>query len=285
MTLIELDITKSVDENAGIYFDRAKKAKKKIKGVEDTIARTYDKLNKIEAKLEQQKADIEERESQSKAEVRKKKWYEKFRWFYSSTGFLCIGGRDATTNEIIIKKHADKGDLVFHTDMAGSPFFVIKAEGRDIDEATIQQVADATCTFSRAWGAGISTTSVFYVNPEQVTKEARAGEYLGKGAFMIMGKTNYVRNRMNLAIGIYDSAIMAGPIDAISVHCKDFVLVEPGREKTSAVAKGIRAYLGQGDLDEIIRALPAGGCRIESKKNKETRTKSIASVSYIEKGG
>ena len=29
-----------------------------------------------------------------------KEWYEKFRWFYSSEGFLCIGGRDSTTNDI-----------------------------------------------------------------------------------------------------------------------------------------------------------------------------------------
>ena len=56
----------------------------------------------------------------------KREWYEKFRWFISSEGFLVIGGRDATSNEIVIKKHADKNDLVFHTDIKGSPFHLSK---------------------------------------------------------------------------------------------------------------------------------------------------------------
>jgi len=47
-----------------------------------------------------------------------KEWYEKFRWFISSDDFLILGGRDATSNEIVIKKHTEKNDLVFHR-----PFF------------------------------------------------------------------------------------------------------------------------------------------------------------------
>jgi predicted ribosome quality control (RQC) complex YloA/Tae2 family protein len=81
-----------------------------------------------------------------------------------------IGGRDATSNEIVIKKHTIASDLVFHTDMAGSPFFVLKSSTdntKGLDQQSIKEAADATCSFSRAWKMGLSTQSVFYVNPEQ----------------------------------------------------------------------------------------------------------------------
>lgn len=156
-------------------------------------------------------------------------------------------------------------DLVLHTDMAGSPFFVIKAENKKIPESTIKEAADATCTFSKAWKLGLQSTDVFYVSPDQVTKEARPGEFMGKGAFMIYGKTNYIENKVNLAIGITnDNAIMSGPIEAIKKHCKDFISLKQGDEKVSSIAKRINHKLNS-SLDEIIRALPAGNFRIQSK--------------------
>ncbi len=253
---ILLDIRKNVEQNASEYFEKAKKAKKKLEGIKKTI-------KKYEAELEKARSEeivVQHKEEKSQ---RKQEWHEKFRWFISSEGFLCIGGRDATSNEIIIKKHTEKNDLVFHTDMAGSPFFVVKIKDKRPTEKTIREVADATVTYSRAWKLGMQSTPVFYVKPEQVSKEAKAGEYLAKGAFMIRGKTNYVDNKINLAIGITkNNAIMAGPVEAIKTHCEKFVVVEPGREKTSDVAKKIKTHIG-GDLDEIIRAIPAGGCQIK----------------------
>ena len=106
--------------------------------------------------------------------TRKKKWYEKFRWFVSSEGFLCIGGRDATTNDILVKKHMEKGDLVFHTQLAGSPFFIIKSEGKKIGKKTIEEAAQATASYSRAWKHGFTVTEVYYITPEQVKKEIGA---------------------------------------------------------------------------------------------------------------
>jgi len=175
---------------------------------------------------------------------------------------LVIGGRDATSNEIVIKKHAEANDLVFHTDMAGSPFFVVKSEGKQIGEKTKEESSDATCTFSRAWKLGLQTSSVFYVTPEQVSKKTKAGEYMGKGAFMIYGKTNYINNKVNLAVGITkDLKIMAGPLDAVKAHCEKYVVLVQGDEKASAAAKHIQHKIG-GTIDEIIRALPSGGFKI-----------------------
>ncbi len=262
MTRLVLYLTKSIDENAAIYFEKAKKIKKKITGAEKALAENLKKLQELE--LKKGKIIIEQSKKE-KLKERKKEWYEKFRWFISSEGFLVIGGRDATSNEIVIKKHTEPNDLVFHTDMAGSPFFVVKSEGKQIGEKTREEAADATVTFSRAWKLGLHTSNVFYVNPEQVSKKTKAGEYMGKGAFMIYGKTNYINNKINLAVGITKKQqIMTGPIDAVKAYCEKYVALEQGNEKASAIAKYIQHKIG-GIIDEIIRALPSGEFKIKKQ--------------------
>ena len=262
---VTIDLNRSVEENASYYFDKAKKHKKKRDGAMSAVEDAKKKLEKISQK--HKKESIKDLESQQEQQIlidRKKQWYEKFRWFRTSDGLLCIGGRDATTNEIVIKKHTDAKDLVFHTDMAGSPFFVIKSEGEEISQQSIREAADATATFSKAWKLGISNTPVFYVKPEQVTKEAKSGEFLPKGAFMIRGKTYYTDNLINLAVGVTeDHAVMAGPVSAVKAHCKAFCEVIQGTLKASEAAKKIQKKIGLADLDEIIRALPAGTYRIK----------------------
>lgn len=255
-----LDLTKNIDENAAYYFERAKKVKKKIEGAEEALNASMKKLKELE--LAKEKITLE-KSAAAKIRERKKEWYEKFRWFVSSEGFLLIGGRDATSNEVVIKKHAEANDLVFHTDMAGSPFFVIKSENKKIGEKTMEEAADATVTFSRAWKLGLQTTSVFYANPEQVSKKTKAGEYMGKGAFMIYGKTNYINNKLNLAIGMTKHGqVMAGPLDAVKSHCEKYVALEQGDEKSSSIAKYIQRNIG-GAIDDIIRSLPSGEFKVK----------------------
>jgi len=149
--------------------------------------------------------------------------------------------------------------------MAGSPFFVVKSESRNIGDKTKEEAADATCTFSRAWKNGLQTTSVFYVNPEQVSKKTQAGEYMGKGAFMIYGKTNYIDNKVNLAVGMTEKQqVMSGPLDAVKKHCRNYAALEQGNEKVSRIAKHIQYKIG-GAIDEIIRALPSGGFGVKKE--------------------
>jgi predicted ribosome quality control (RQC) complex YloA/Tae2 family protein len=250
---IRIDINKSMEKNAAVYFEKSKKAKKKIEGAKEALEKSLKKLEKL--KKEKPK------EKQKKKKTSKKEWYEKFRWFISSEGFLCIGGRDATTNEIIIKKYTDSNDLVFHTDIAGSPFFVVKTEGKKPGDKTLKETAQAAASFSRAWKLGLGNADVFYVKPEQVTKKAKAGEYLTKGAFMIYGKKSYIKSDIRLAVGISKEKIIAGPVNAVKKNTEKFIIIEQGNEKTSSIAKKIQKKIG-GDLDDIIRALPAGGCKI-----------------------
>ncbi len=255
-----LDLTKSIDENAAVYFEKAKKIRKKIEGAEKALNENLKRMHELEIKKER---ILVEKSKETKSEKRRPEWYEKFRWFVSSEGFLVIGGRDATSNEIVVKKHTAPDDLVFHTDMAGSPFFVVKGNNRQVGSKTKEEAADATCTFSKAWKLGLHTSSVFYVSPEQVSKKTKAGEYMGKGAFMIYGRTNYIDNKINLAVGITkEQQVMAGPLDAVKANCNAYVVLEQGTEKASAVAKYIQHKIG-GSIDEIIRSLPGGGFKVK----------------------
>lgn len=258
---LALDIRKSVEENAASYFEKAKKDKKKLEGARKIVDEYKKKLSILEE-------EHEEKKIVAKMPV-KREWFEKFRWFISSDGFLVIGGRDATTNEIVIKKYTDKDDLVFHTEMPGSPFVVIKKEGKpgDFPDSTKQEAAVFTAVFSRGWKQGLSTMSVFCVNPEQVTKTARPGEFIAKGAFMIYGEKSFYQPQMSYAVGAYNDAdgkndkVMGGPLSAVQKNCKDYVEIIQGDEKLSDVAKQIKKHIER-DLDDIIRALPAN-CKLK----------------------
>jgi len=260
---IEFDLKKGVDENAGHYFDLAKKAKKKLEGAKDALQKSAKDLEKL--RKDEKKFLVEEEKKQIRKQ-RKKEWYEKFHWFISSEGYLCIGGKDATSNEVIIKKHAEKGDIVLHTDMAGSPFFVVK-NGEEATEKTIEEAAEVVAAYSRAWKLGHSTADVFHVRPEQVTKEAKSGESLQKGSFMIYGKTEYHHPRLQFAIGLVKDdkgeEVIGGPISAVKAKTSNFIKVIPGREKKSALAKKIKSKLKGGHLDDIIKFLPAGGGQLK----------------------
>lgn len=224
---VEISLNKSVDENAGKYFDQSKKAKKKLEGAKKALEDSRKKIAKLQ-KYEE-KFLVEEEKKQAKKN-RKKEWYEKFHWFFSSEDFLCIGGKDATSNEIVVKKHTDKEDLVLHTDMSGSPFFIIK-NGQEAGEETINEAAQAVAVYSRAWKLGHTSADVFYVKPEQVTKEAKAGEHLSKGSFMVYGKTSYIHPKVEYAIGLVKEEIIGGPLNAIKKKTKHFIIVVPGRNK------------------------------------------------------
>ena len=58
-----------------------------------------------------------------------------------------------------------------------------------------------------------------------------------------------------------DGRIMGGPVSAVKKHCKRFVELMQGDEKTSDVAKKIQKAVG-GELDDIIRVLPQS-CKIK----------------------
>jgi len=258
---LKLSINKSIEQNAEKYFEQAKKYKKKIPGIKKTLELYKDKLAQVEEHANSKKQNPRE-------ERKKKEWFEKFRWFLSTDDFLVIGGRDSTTNEIVIKKYTDKNDIVFHTELAGSPFVIVKnPESKTIPDQTIKEAAEFCASFSKSWKSGRTTAELYHIDPNQVTKEAPAGMgALAKGSFMITGKRNLHNAILNLAI-CNIGRIMTGPISAIKKQCANknlpYIEIIQGESKVSDVAKKIQKIIG-GELDEIIRNLPSE-CTIKKK--------------------
>jgi len=257
---ININLDKNVEENAQVYFEKAKKAKKKLEGAKRALENTKKKLMQEEKKHE---ATTQKEVLIKKTKNRKREWYEKYKWFISSDNILIIAGKDATTNEQIIKKHTDSWNLVYHTDAPGSPFVVVKNDKeQEISEMTKEEAATYAGTQSKAWEIGIRSINVFEVKPEQVTKEAKSGEYVAKGAFMIYGKRKNYDVIIDLSIGYYlkdeYKIIMAGPTNAIKNKCEEYIILKQGNLKKNEIAKKIMQKLKVSTNEDILSALPAG---------------------------
>lgn len=256
----------NLESIASKYYDKAKESESKIGKVKKAREKTKKELNS----LEKEEIDIED-VMEDKTKKRSKKWFEKYRWFYSSEGYLVICGRDAQTNDMLVKKHMEKNDLYFHADFDGAPSVVVK-NGQEAGEETIEQAAKAAITFSKTWKAGIGSDNVYYVKPDQVTQEPESGEYLPKGAFIVRGERNYIRNvNVEASVGAYEIEEdvylpVAGPERAVEKNCSGLVNIKPGRDKKSKVAKEIKSRLGDYNLDlnYLIRVLPPGKSSLKS---------------------
>ncbi len=279
---LSLDFRKTITELAEEYYRKAKKAEKKLVGAERAIQETKKKIE--EAK---QKGEELQKKTILPAVIlrRKRKWYEKFLWFFTSENLLVIAGTDASTNEKIIKRYMEENDLYFHADIHGAPSVVLKEGQIKAGEKSILEAANLAVAFSSAWKAGISTADAYYVKPEQVSFTPPSGQYLTKGAVMIYGEKKYVRHLpIKTSIGMIVKKewveIIGGPLEAIKTHADITVEIMPGEQQPGNTAKQImgifKKYLPEEEhykikttnLNEIIKFIP-GNSRVSNTYKKE----------------
>jgi len=280
--LIELDFTKKVTAIAQEYFTYARKQKNKINGAMEAIEKTKKRLERAKQDFAEELREQEISES-TIVERRKREWYEKFRWFWSSDGFLIIAGRDARSNEALVRRYMKKGDIFVHATVHGAPHTIILAEGKEVPESTIQEAGQLAASFSSAWKAGIGATDVYYVDPEQVSFTPQSGEYLVRGGVIVRGKRNFLKGTtLETAVGViieekYARAI-GGPLSAIKAKTDDLIILKPGDETRGNVAKQIRTILASNvpeqekrkvlllDLNEFVQFIP-GSSKIQNARN------------------
>ncbi len=274
---VNIDTTVGIPENAEVYYNKGKKAKKKIRGVNIAIEKTQQEIKKAESKREIEMEKVIIPQKRVKKEL---KWFEKLRWFLTSDGLLVIGGRDATTNEMVVKKHMEPKDIYFHSDIHGAASVVLKAGEGEIPETSINQAAAFSACFSSAWSKGLGSADVYWVNPDQVSKTPQSGEFLTKGAFIIRGSRNYIRGLpLTLSIGKVDyegERIMAGPPEAVSNYTENFSTVKPGYTKKEEIAMQIRNKIDPEKMfiiEDVVRVLPSGKCDFVDQKNPKRRRK------------
>lgn len=266
---IKINTKAPLQSIASVLFDEAKKQSGAINSIQEIKEKTVKKLEKLQNKTESEK------EISMISEIRKKNWYERYRWFFTSDGLLTIGGRDAASNSAVVRKHLVKNDKIFHGDIFGSPFFILK-EAQNAPDRSMNEVAHATVCFSRAWKEGMYGVSAFWVNPEQVKKSAPSGEFLPKGSFTIEGQRNFIKSdTLRLAVGIIpqdeDYVLTCGPPEPIKKKSICYAVIEPHGLELVDAAKKIRIEFlkiyeditKKINLDEFVRVLPSGKSQIK----------------------
>ena len=332
---VEIDIRKSVEENAAKYYEDAKWAKRKTEGAETAMEEQQKKLEMFEQpppmeppkdqgsvsdqfkqaektfekemeslgmtnisfdeKKEEEGADIDDFQSQEKSEESEQEtpeedfqtagtldmfaqpesedveehsaqtgqWYEKFKWFHTSDGLLVIAGKDAESNEEIIKKYAEANDLVFHADIPGAAFTVIKSQGQEISDETRKEAAEFAAANSKAWSKGLGTIDVFAVPRGQVSKTPPSGESLPRGSFMISGERQWFRDtELKLSVGVSVdqenniARVLYGPVMPIRKTTNYFITIKPGFKKSTELARIIKNKI-------LIKAKPEDKFLIE----------------------
>jgi predicted ribosome quality control (RQC) complex YloA/Tae2 family protein len=280
---IKLELNKDINYNANKYFEKAKKLKNKLPGIEKTIEKTKKEIENKKEELLKKKEILKTKEIIN--QTKHKEWFDKFRWTKTLSNKLFVIGKDATTNEILIKKYLEETDLILHSQAPGSPFGIIKnALNKDkeiiISKEEILNAMQFLLCFSKQWKNGFGTADAFYVKPEQISKTPNSGEFMSKGSFMIKGEKNIIKNiPLQIGIGIIEKKInieekeikyyeiFSSDSKTIKYFCKKYLILEPGNLKYKALNKLIKKELKIPVIEDLPKYIP-NDCKINKKLSK-----------------
>ncbi len=236
--IIELDFTRSLADNANDYYTKSKKSRRKIPGAEQAIEKTKQIIDELK---NQEVEVVDEIEKKKLVEKRPKYWYEKFHWIICNNHVI-IGGKDAKSNERILRTYLEDEDLFLHADIHGAPYVVIKKGQEDLPEDCLRNAAIFALNYSSLWKAGTLVGDVYYVYPDQVSLTAPSGQYLAKGSVMIYGTKNYLNNiEIEHYIGVVleenYAQVLGGPKAIVTNQADMWVEIKPGRIPKGSIAK------------------------------------------------
>jgi predicted ribosome quality control (RQC) complex YloA/Tae2 family protein len=276
------NLRRTLFENAAGFYEQSKRARQRLDGARTALNDSRKKLEDVEMKMRDAEAlekgkPAEIVEQLEKRRVKHKEWFEKFRWFVSSDGFMVVAGRDAVSNEVLIKKYTEDSDVVFHADIVGAPFVVIKTKGQKPSEQCLREAAEFAAAFSRGWREGFGSVDVYWVKPEQLGKGGPSGESVGHGAFVVRGERNWMRRtplRIAISAAIDEEKgtvrVGGGPVETVKARSNMSVIVVPGdlsgkelfkrilRILTGKMSKELREALMKLSVEEIRQFVPYG---------------------------
>jgi predicted ribosome quality control (RQC) complex YloA/Tae2 family protein len=185
---VEVDLQKSVQENADVHFAAAKKARAKRESAQAVQREAEAALAALEKKGLAAFGAAPVRVER----VSRHFWFESYRWTITPSGLIAVGGRNAAQNDAVVKKYLRDGDRYVHAQIHGAPSVVVRpAEGAVADIATddLRAACHFAAVMSRAWRL-LGPATAYWVTAQQVSKTPATGEYVPRGAWMIHGKRN-----------------------------------------------------------------------------------------------
>jgi predicted ribosome quality control (RQC) complex YloA/Tae2 family protein len=262
---VTLDYRLSLDANASRIYQKGKDINEKATRAEAALKSSEEQL------LRKRKGLEKARSSRSRSVPTKQFWFERYKWFITSGGRLVLAGRDARTNDQVVKKHLKEDDYYVHADVHGAPSVILK-KGPGASEEELREAAIFAVSQSKAWISRFMEGSAYWVTTDQVSKTPQAGEFVPKGAFIIRGKRNYQYHLpLELAVGEvqYEGArkVMCGPVDVLRKASEKYVVIVPGRNKKNNRHSADLARAFDVPEEEISRILPPGDVEIKETKN------------------
>ena len=252
---------KSLRHSAQALYAEAKRAQTRLAGARASLEATEAKLlavPEIAATAEPTPNPVVRRRTH---------WYERYRWFLSTEGIIVVAGRDAASNDLIVRKYLKAGDRYVHADIHGAASVVVKRPSTgttEVGESTMREAGQWAVAYSKAWRAGLASANAFWVESDQVSKSAPSGEFVARGAWVIHGTKHILRDLpTELAIGEItvegERKLTVAPAPAVARHGEVRYLLSPGEERDRP-AREIELARALGvSRDRIQSLLPAGG--------------------------
>jgi hypothetical protein len=182
--------------------------------------------------------------------------YQNYRWFFTSSGKLVIGGKNAEQNEEIMKK-IKNDDIIFHTSAPGSPFCIIK----NPTNQEMEEVAIFTAAFSKQWKSSQKFANVHIFEGKQVAKS----KDMKTGTFGVLGKAKTKKVELKLVLDFQDNKLRAIPKTAAK---NPILTIIPGDLSKEKAAEEIKELLKNKNInlkiEEIMSAIPSDRLKIIS---------------------
>ncbi|MCY3410586.1 MAG: NFACT family protein [Candidatus Heimdallarchaeota archaeon] len=254
--VVKVDFRKSLNENANLFYEKAKKNEKKAKNADIAIERTREKLKAAQEDSEKLKQKVVDMDTVLK---RRKSWYEKFHWTHASNGMLIIAGLDASTNERIVKTYLEDDDMFLHADIQGAAATIIKTNGREVSEDTLRTASVLSVSYSSAWKLKRPMADAYAVTKEQVSMSAPSGQFLPKGGFMIYGNRTYIKDvSLKIYIGMIIEKHWARVVMSTTNQIdKASLILEliPGDEQRGSIAKQVKRAMLKNAEDQDLNKI------------------------------
>ncbi|MEK6908629.1 MAG: NFACT RNA binding domain-containing protein [Nanoarchaeota archaeon] len=184
--------------------------------------------------------------------------YKKYKWFFTKSGKLVVGGKSAESNDTLLNdlKNMRKELIVMHTKHPGSPFCVIVAPVNAVSKQDLLECAIFTGCFSRAWKDGKKSTIVHSFKLSQLSKDTEMKE----GTWSVKGQVKNFTVDLKLAIALQNGVVRAVPEESVS-DSEIIVFVIPGKIDKAIEIKSKVNEIKDLNKEQLLSALPAGGVK------------------------
>ncbi|MEK6927683.1 MAG: NFACT RNA binding domain-containing protein [Nanoarchaeota archaeon] len=191
--------------------------------------------------------------------------FSKYRWFYTSSGLLVVGGKNAVQNDELL--HKIKGFretfIILHTSEPGSPFCIILESANKVSKLDTEEAAVFTGCFSKAWKQGKMSTKVDVFNSDQIHKN----NDMKSGTWGVYGNVQRITVSLGLVLVKQKDILRAVPeTTAERLEDKSFpkkIKIYPGNiEKEHMFAKLELEIDESISKEKVLSAIPSGGFKI-----------------------